>query len=207
MSILSKLASSLGRRDEAPNEELAREIVASGDQKAVAELVENLKNRNKDIRNDCIKVLYEIGGAAPEQIAPHAEVFVELLGHKDNRMQWGAMAALDALTPAAPAFLYDRLDRILAASDGGSVITKDHAVNILIRLAAYPAYAENALPLLREQILRSPGNQVPMYAERSLPVIPAKEKAAFADAMRSRLPDLEKESKRARLEKVIKKLG
>ena len=61
MGVLDKLASALGRRDEAPNEELARAIAASADPGAVAELVSGLSNKDKVIQIDCIKVLYEIG--------------------------------------------------------------------------------------------------------------------------------------------------
>lgn len=54
--ILQKLASSLGlgRRDEIPNQELAKEIITTPNEKAAKELVENLANKNKDIQSDCI---------------------------------------------------------------------------------------------------------------------------------------------------------
>jgi len=61
MSILNKLASAFGRRDETPNIDLAKQIAAKKNTSAIAELVDNLSNKNKDIQNDCIKVLYEIG--------------------------------------------------------------------------------------------------------------------------------------------------
>lgn len=66
MSILPKLASSLGRRDEVPNQELAKQLVKSKDKKAIVELVENLSKKDKNIQSDCIKVLYEIGEQQPE---------------------------------------------------------------------------------------------------------------------------------------------
>lgn len=47
MSVIPKLASSLGRRDEVPNQELARHIAANADQKAVEELVYNLSNKKR----------------------------------------------------------------------------------------------------------------------------------------------------------------
>ena len=47
--VISKLASSLNRKDEVPNQELAQEIIKSNDKKAIKELVENLSNR--DIKN------------------------------------------------------------------------------------------------------------------------------------------------------------
>lgn len=207
MSVIPKLASSLGRRDEVPNQELALHIVTAGDTAAVRELVEHLSHKNKDIQGDCIKVLYEIGERKPELIAPHVQAFVDLLVHKNNRLQWGAMAALDSLTPVAAKPVFAALDRILAAADKGSVITKDHAVNILIRLTEMAPYRSSAFPLLLEQLLTCPPNQLPMYAERSLSAIPAGDRVRFKEVLQTRLPDLDKESKRKRVEKVLKKLG
>ncbi|HKR58976.1 MAG TPA: hypothetical protein VJS64_04525, partial [Pyrinomonadaceae bacterium] len=60
MTILDKLATSLGRRDEVPNQALAAEIVRAKNKDAVEELAENLTNKNKGIQSDCIKVLYEV---------------------------------------------------------------------------------------------------------------------------------------------------
>ena len=88
MSVISKLASSLDRRDEVPNQELAKQIATKKDKKAVQELVENLNNKSKDIQNDCIKVLYEIGEINPALVADYAKEFISLLDHKNNRLQW-----------------------------------------------------------------------------------------------------------------------
>jgi hypothetical protein len=52
MSILTKLASSLNRRDEVPNQELAKQIAKTNDTKGVKELFENLNNKSKGIQND-----------------------------------------------------------------------------------------------------------------------------------------------------------
>ena len=55
MSVLDKLASALGRRDELPNQTLAQAIIKKEDAKAVKELVDNLQNKNKDIQSDLFK--------------------------------------------------------------------------------------------------------------------------------------------------------
>jgi len=204
MGIIDKLASSLNRRDEVPNRELALEIVAGGDKNAVRELVENLAHKNKDIQHDCIKVLYEIGEQKPGLIAAYADTFVALLTHKNNRLQWGAMAALDSITPEDPKTIFASFSQILAAVDKGSVITKDHGVNILIKLTGMNEYAESAFPLLIEQLHTAPANQLPMYAERAMAVINKQNKDAFVKTLTGRLPDMEKESKRKRVEKVLK---
>jgi hypothetical protein len=88
MSVTQKLATSLGRRDEVPNQELARDVAAREDKAAIKELVENLSHKSKDIQNDCIKVLYEVGYEKPKLIAPYLKDFLALLGSKNNRLQW-----------------------------------------------------------------------------------------------------------------------
>jgi hypothetical protein len=206
MSIIDQLASSLGRRDEVPNQELAKKIADKNDKKSVVELVNHLKNKNKDIQSDCIKVLYEIGERKPELIAGYVKEFVALLDDKNNRLQWGAMTALDCIVCESPKIIYANLARILKASDNGSVITKDHAVNILIKLCSVKQYAEDAFSLLTEQLLACPTNQLPKYAEDALPVIADKNKKAFAKVLERRLGEIEKDTKRKRVEKVIKNL-
>lgn len=206
MSILPKLASSLNRRDEVPNQELAKQIAKTSNAKAVAELVENLNNKNKDIQYDCIKVIYEIGMLKPGMIAGYVTEMLALLTHKNNRMQWGGMIALDMITPENPAAIYKALPKIIDAADKGSVITNDHCVGILINLCAVKKYAADAFDLLNERLKKCPANQLPMYAERSLPIICETNKAAFIKTLQLRLADIEKEPKRIRVEKVIKKL-
>ena len=207
MSVINKLACSLKRRDEVPNQELAKQIASKNDKAGVKELVENLSNKSRDIQNDCIKVLYEIGGAKPSLIAPYTANFVTLLTSKNNRMQWGAMAALDTVTLEDPKLIYSNLAKIVAAADSGSVITRDNCVNILIKLCSVKQYADNAFSLLAEQILNSPSNQVPMYAERAIPVINEKNKTKFITVLASRIDDIEKEPKRKRVQKVISKFS
>ncbi len=206
MSVLNQLASSLGRKDEAPNQELAVKIVSSKDKEGVKELVENLQIKSKDIQNDCIKVLYEIGAIEPKLIAEYAPEFLALLKHKNNRLQWGGMAALDTIVSEKPDFIYESVPAILDAVSKGSVITMDGAVNIFIQLCGIPKYAENAFVVLLEVMQKAPTNQLPMYAERAMPVVTSENKSRFIAILSNRLGEIEKESKRKRVEKVIQKM-
>src|SRR5437763_7491579 len=122
MTVLDKLACAQDRRDEGPNEALAAAIVKAKNRAAVAELFENLANKNKAIQSDCIKVLYEIGECEPALIAPYAAEFGELLGSRNNRLVWGAMTALDAIAAVDPVGVHGLLNKILAAAVGESVI-------------------------------------------------------------------------------------
>lgn len=206
MTMISKLASSIRRRDEEPNIELADKISKSNDKKAIAELIENLNSADKGIQNDCIKVLYEVGERKPSLIAGHTEVFMNLLDHKNNRLQWGAMTAINSITLENPKLVYSSISRIISAADNGSVITKDYAVNILIKLCSLKQHAESAFTLLNEQLLKCPTNQLPMYAEKAISIITGRNKSTFIKTLTSRLSQIEKETKRKRVEKVIRKL-
>ncbi|MEO6049906.1 MAG: hypothetical protein ABIP78_01055 [Pyrinomonadaceae bacterium] len=207
MSIIPKLATSLNRRDEVPNQELAAEIVKRKDAYAVAELAENLSNRNKGIRFDCIKTLYEIGYAEPKLIAGHIARFLPLLTSKDNRLQWGAMAAVACIAKVKPDEIFAVLPEIIEAADKGSVITRDNCVNILIELLATPAYSGEAFAQLQKQLSTCPTNQLPMYAENAASSIAPSNRDRFVQILSSRLDEIEKESKQKRVEKVIKMLA
>lgn len=205
MTIIHKLAASLNRKDEGPNQELAVAIAEREDVEAVEELISLLNHKDKNIQSDCIKVLYEIGALRPDLIADYDEAFFKLLNHPNNRLVWGAMTALDAITLHHPAAISSGLAQIVDAADKGSVITKDHAVQILIKLCSLESYAGHAFPLLLAQIRQCPTNQLPMYAENATVIINDNNRSAFIDTLATRLSEIDKESKRKRLEKVITK--
>ncbi|MFE4709922.1 hypothetical protein ACFRAM_03520 [Paenibacillus sp. NPDC056722] len=207
MTIIDKLATSLNRKDEGPNQELAKYIADREDKEAVKELVDNLHNRDKNIQSDCIKVLYEIGVIKPSLVVEYSKEFVTLLDHRNNRLVWGAMTALDMITLENPETIYLSLVKIVEIADRGSVITKDHAVNILIKLCSVEQYAEHAFSLLIEQLKKCPTNQLPMYAENAMSIINDNNKAVFIKTLISRLDDIEKDTKRKRVENLIKKLS
>jgi hypothetical protein len=207
MSILPELAHSLGRRDEVPNQELAAKIAGANNKSAVKELVANLQNKSKDIQHDCIKVLYEIGLVKPALISGYLQVFLTLLQSKNNRMQWGAMAAIDNLTTQNEDAVYAVLAQIIDAPDKGSVITRDRAVSVLIKLCMVKKYSADAFELLLDQLRNCPANQLPMYAERASPVINGDRRKVFTRIIRERVADMEKESSKKRLEKVMNTLA
>ena len=206
MTILDKLATALNRRDEVPNQELAKDIVRANNKRAVKELIENLTHKDKNIQSDCIKVLYEVGEREPKMIASYYREFGKLLDNKNNRLVWGAMIALDSVTVQEPKGVHGLLVKIMDTADSGSVITRDHAVGILVKLSTLRQYADECIPLLLEQLLTCPNNQFPMYAEMSLAVVNDKNKAALQKVMTRRLAGLEKESQRKRVAKVLKRL-
>ncbi|WP_055046882.1 hypothetical protein [Devosia sp. A16] len=204
MSVLGKLASALGRNDEQPNVELAEALAAKPDVAAIAELAAALATGSTAVSNDAIKVLYELGQRRPELVAPHATAFLTLLGGKNNRNVWGALQAIETITALQPDAVLGELPGIIVAADKGSVIAKDKAVAILVKLAAAGRGAK-VLPILLERLEGAAPNQFPMYAEQALPVIDAAQRAAFVRLLEARLATSEASAKRTRVEKVLRR--
>ncbi|MDF1547089.1 MAG: hypothetical protein P1P88_04670 [Bacteroidales bacterium] len=204
MSIINLLSSSLGVRNDIPNQKLALEIAESENINALEELVENLQsNKDKKIQSDCIKVLYEIGYLKPEIISAYLPVFVKVAGGKNNRLIWGCMIAINCITDIYPDKVYQFLSEIIEVIDKGSVITKDAGVGILAKLATLKEYSEDCFPLLLEQIKFCPDNQLGQYAEKALPCINSENKQGYIAILNSRLLLLEKESQKKRLKKIL----
>ena len=86
MSALNRIAYYLDRRDEVPNQELARELAAAQDAAGIGEIAGHLRDKNKSVASDCIKVLYEIGYIDPELIQGYAGDFLDLL--RAGRTAW-----------------------------------------------------------------------------------------------------------------------
>ena len=206
MTVLNRLATALNRRDEVPNVELAKFIVRTKDLNAVNELVDNLSNKDTHIQSDCIKVLYEVGMSEPFLISGYHKEFGKLLESKNNRIVWGAMTALDSIALAEPKGVYNFLPTILAVADTGSVISRDHAVGILIKLGTLKQYAAKCVPLVIEQLKACLNNQFPMYAEMAVGLATGRHKDSFQRVMASRLKSLEKESQKKRVQKVLRNL-
>lgn len=207
MDIASKLSSSLGERGAAANIALAKEICKTGDETALTVLVHLVETGKTKIQSDCIKVLYEIGAVRPELIAAHAPVFLRLLASNNNRLQWGAMTALDSITPLKPDIIAKNLTAIAAVADKGSVITRDHAVGVLVKLAQIGRNYGKCMPLIFVQLKKCPDNQLPMYAEMAAAAIADKDKAAFITLLKARHRKLKKASQQRRIEKLLKQIS
>lgn len=206
MSAIPLLASSLGRADEEPNIALAEAIAASKNGFAVRELIDVLSGKNKALRSDALKVLYEVGYRSPDLIAPFIAQFKNLLSSPDNRLVWGAMCAIDGITSVKPEAVFMILPQIMAAVDRGTVITRDHAVKTLTKLAAQERFARTAMPLLLEQLRTAPLNQLPMYAELVTAVVLPPDAVTVKGILETRLPELPTEAKRKRVQRALKKL-
>ncbi len=206
MSALAQLATSLGRVDELPNIALAESIAAEKNISAIRELVDVLNGKDKALKSDALKVLYEVGYRAPELIAPFIAQFKNLLANPDNRLVWGAMCAIDGIATIKPDAVFMILPQIMAAVDRGTVITRDHAVKTLAKLAAHERFARTAMPLLLEQLRTAPVNQFPMYAELVAAIVFPQDVNNMRQILEARLPELPNEAKKKRVEKALRRL-
>ena len=206
MSVLEKLAGSLGRRDKEPNKDLAKEIADREDHEAIEELVEHLEDADRNLQSDCIEALYETGYINANLIAPHTRAFGNLLQNKNNRLVWGAMIALDSIARVAPMRVFDLFPEIVEALDKGSVITKDCGVGILSSLSAIPECRAKIFPLLMNELRRCPPKQLPTYAGKALVAINETNRKEFIELIHGRIPDLEKESQRKKIKKLLREL-
>lgn len=203
-SVLDQLATSQNRRDEVPNQELARDLAAKKDKKGILEIAENLWNKDKNIQADCIKVLYEIGYVEPKLIANYVDDFVKCLKSKNNRLVWGGMTALAECAKANPDAVFNHFDAIKKAKENGSVITVDHSISALaITASANATYNKAIFPYLLKHLSTCRPKEVPQHAERSFPAVNRENKDEFIKVLEKRMEDLNGGGL-ARVKKVIK---
>ncbi len=206
-SIVEQLATSRGRRDEAPNIELADRIVQNRDKRAIVQLVDLATSGAPPIRYDAIKALFETARHAPDLVLPHLPALLALLDDPLNRILWATLQILDVLTPLAPEKIMAELDRILDAADRSSVVAKDKLMSILTRLNADPRFAELVTPTILLRLAHAAPNQFPTYAENAAMTIGTSHRAELARIIKTRMTAIASPTRRKRLEKVLKKLG
>jgi hypothetical protein len=204
MSVLTQLASAQGRRDEVPNQELAKDLVQEMDKKGIKELADNLWNNDKNIAFDCIKVLYEVGYLEPRLISQYAEDFVRLLSSKNNRMVWGGALALSTIAGISADILFPHTDIIINAVRTGSVITQDNGIGALAIIASKNnRYRKRILPFLFRHLETCRPQSLPQHSEKTLCTVNKKNADAFIHLLEKRLSGLTL-PQRKRVKKVIK---
>jgi len=201
---LNKIAFYQNRRDEVPNQELARELAEAKDAEGIREIVDHLHNPNPNIQADCIKVLYEVGALDPGLVAEYWEEFLALLRHKHNRMVWGGMCALAAIAGLRAQELGPHVAEIERAMDAGSVITVDNGVKALADIAAgAPEFSPAIFPYMLNHLRTCRLKEVPQHSEKTLPAVTAANKAEFIDLLQNRMERMTAPQS-ARVKRVIK---
>jgi hypothetical protein len=206
MSALDQIAWFQNRRDEIPNQLLAKQLAESSDQEGIAEIARNLTNSEANIQSDCLKVLYETGYLNPQLIAPYADDFLKLLTHRSNRMVWGGMIALATIAHLQSEVLIAHEADIRHSMENGSVITVDNATKILSTLAkASSSYRKKIFPYLLQHLDTCRPVDFPRYAESILLAVDEDNKAEFRAVLEKHLPLLSG-ARAVRTRKVLKGL-
>lgn len=204
MSVLERIAHSQNRRDEVPNQELARDIAGQKDCEGIREIAENLWNKDKNIQADCIKVLYEIGYIDPALIANYVEDYLSLLRSRNNRLVWGAMIALSTVATLKADVIFEHLQEVYRAIEQGSVITVDGGVLTLVGVASVrEEYRRVIFPFLLNHLRSCRPKDVPQHSEKSLPAVDASNKYDFIAVLEKRMEELT-DTQVKRVKKVIK---
>lgn len=204
MTVLDKLATSLGQRSEIPNQELARELAGKGDAASVRELAENLWNKNANLASDCIKTLYEIGYLKPQLTAPYVHDFLKIIKSKQNRLVWGGMLALSTIASLKPGEIFEQVELVKKVTREGSVITTDNGIKTLAIVAgASVEYNHTIFPFLIEHLQTCRSKEVPQHAESTLAAVNKGNKKIFIDTLTARLEALTT-SQTARVKKTIR---
>jgi len=207
--MFERLACANNRNDEVLNVQLAHELCKSEDKEGINEIVLGLRNKDKKIANDCIKVLYEIGDIRPYLIADYADDFIYQLHSSNNRLVWGAMTALSMIVDIKHNDIYKNIDAIIYAFQYGSVITVDNGVSVLAKLCAInEQYREHIFPFLMEHLLKCRPKEVAQHAERISICIDENNVNQFFDVLDGRIDHLTKAQmvRIARLKKKINKI-
>ncbi|NOY99296.1 MAG: hypothetical protein GXP40_08885 [Chloroflexi bacterium] len=205
MSALNKIAHFQNRRDEVPNQELAKELAKTNDRAGIQEIAENLWNKDRRIQSDCIKVLYETGYLKPELVAAYVDDFLKLLKSKHNRLVWGSMIALSTIAELKAAEIYARREEIMRAMEKGSVITVDGAVKTLAIVASQnDEYGAEIFPYLLKHLETCRPKDVPQHAEKIAVAVNTESQAAFIAVLEKRMTDMSN-TQMKRLKKVMAK--
>ena len=207
MSVLNKIAYYQERRDEVPNQVVARELAQTQNAADICEIVDNLGNQEPNVQSDCLKVLYELGYLAPGLISEYVEEFLKLLNHRNNRMVWGGMIALSTIAGLQAEKIFPHVDKIIKTMEAGSVITNDAGIKTLIAVAARKyEYRLRIMPYLLERLANSRAVDAPRYAEIMLVAIGPDDQAEFIKII-DKWIKASSGARLARLQKVFKQAG
>jgi tRNA isopentenyl-2-thiomethyl-A-37 hydroxylase MiaE len=204
MSVLNKIAFYQNRRDEVPNQEVARTLAQTRSAADIREIAANLRNKESNIQSDCLKVLYELGYLAPELIVEYVDDFIKLLKHRNNRMVWGGMIALSTIAGLQAGRIFPHVELIKKTMEAGSIITRDAGIKTLSEIAARKdEYRIQITPYLLERLAASRPVDAPRYAETILSAIGTADKAEFIRILEKWI-EVASGSRLARLKKVLK---
>jgi len=205
MSVLQRIAHFQNRRDEVPNQELARVLADKKDKKGIREIADNLWNEIPGVQSDCLKVMYEIGFISPPLIADYVDDFIKLLTAKNNRLVWGSMYALSTIAEIKADEIFAHVPAIQKEMAIGSVITIDNGVKTLALVASTKdSYRKKLLPYLLKHLAKCRAKEIPQHSEKIAVAINAENRDAFVRVLKARMSEMTS-PQQARVKRVIKR--
>ena len=204
--MIERVAFYLGKNDEEPNIALAIQLCETKDSEGIKEIIDGLKNKNQQVANDCIKVLYEIGERNPKQIAAYVLDFIQLLKSRDNRLVWGGMTALSKITFLKPKEVFENINVVVRAYENGSVITRDNSISVFAELAKADQKHEKILvKRLIDHLKTCRSKEVGQHAERAFICVNASNSKEFMTVFLQRRENLT-DAQKKRVDKLIHKI-
>lgn len=170
---------------------------------------EDLKQPNFGTKIKAVKDLEKVATENPELIVQHYDTLFQLLADSNYKVKWGTTQLIYLTTHLAPEKVFKHLGLLGTIADGPSVIARDNYVKILGILSEIKKYRQTTVPLLLDEVIKSPVNQLPNYA---LIASKAVETTAEKDLLRKyitlRLPDTnDYPPKTMKLQKLLKALA
>jgi hypothetical protein len=204
--MIEKLAYSLGRNDEEPNIELAKQLAKTKNKKGIKEIIDGLNNPKEQIANDCIKVLYEIAEISPELISEYTEEFIRLLKSRNCRLVWGSMTSLSKIVSLVPEKIFENLDIVIRAYEKGKVITVDNSISVFAGLVkADKKYEKKVFPIIINHLEKCRPKEVGQHAEKAFICINKNNSKIFKEALLKRRDSLT-DAQKKRVDKLLKQI-
>ncbi len=201
MTILDKVSKFQTMKYEEGLSNLVVEIVLSNNQEIVDVILNELMNtKNKSVQSNYIKLLYEIGREDADLINPYTKEFIFLLSSKNNRVVWGAMYALAAMTYLDEMVNY--MFEIVDAINEGSRITYDAGIKVLVNITN--KFKHVGFSELKLKLLECDAKKLAAYVEETIICNDEEVRNEVINIIDKRISEFSKASQIKRLEKTKK---
>jgi len=207
MSIINKLSSRIGKREEGPNIGVAKLCVENPSY--LDEIRDNLHSKDKKLQGDCAEVFTEVAKIKPELTAKYIDDLLSMPDTKNNRALWESLVSISLVAHLKVDRIYPHREKLLHLAKTGSVIVVDGAVSTLGKVAAQSdEYSKEIFPELLQILKGVIPRDIPRIAEYIMPAV--RRNSFFKDQMRivleKRLPECMNKSAINRVRKLLKSL-
>jgi len=207
MSIINKLSSRIGKREEGPNIEVAKLCVQNPSY--LDEIRDNLHSKDKKLQGDCAEVFTEVAKIKPDLAAKYIDDLLSMLDTKNNRALWESLASISLIAHLKANRIYPYREKFIHLAKTGSVIVVDGAVSTLGKVAAQSdEYNKEIFPKLLKILKGVIPRDIPRIAEYIIPAVMVNSifKGQMRIVLEKRLPECVNKSAISRVRKLLKSL-